>query len=139
MSRTRFNDTGSGVWQLPAPVVKYYAPDMTPADMSDPDKSARVAATYTKQLLDTFQGRENFMYAVACYGLPISDAGNVLTALQTKDPGGDQRFDFWKMKNAGVVGGDQVDAVARFFAAGIVCENPQRFGLKQDKPLSSLQ
>jgi hypothetical protein len=139
MSRTRFVEKENGVWQLPMPVVQSYAPDMTPADMHDPDKSARVAAIYTKSLLDAFKGRDNFMYAVACYGMPISEVGNVITALQTKDPGGDQRFDFWKMKNAGVVGDQQVDNVARFFAAGIVCEDPQRFGLKQDKPLSSLQ
>jgi hypothetical protein len=139
MSRSRFVERDGGVWQLPAPVAKEYAPDLTPADFNDPDKSARVAATYTKRLLDTFPGGENFMYAVACYGMPISDAGNVLATLQAKDPGGDQRFDFWKMKNAGVVGGEQIDRVARFFAAGIVCENPQRFGLRQDKPLSSLQ
>jgi predicted component of type VI protein secretion system len=139
MSRTRFIEKDGGVWQLPAPVAKYYAPDMTTADLNDPDKSARVAATYTKQLLDTFPDRDNFMYVVACYGMPINEAGNVVAALQAKDPGGDQRFDFWKMKNAGVVGGDQIDNVARFFAAGIVCEHPQQFGLRQEKPLSSLQ
>lgn len=138
MSRTRFVEKDGGVWRLPAPVAQYYAPDMTPADMNDPDKSARAAAAYTKGLLGTF-GKENFMYAVACFGMPMTEAGNVVVALQTKDPGGDQRFDFWKMKNASVVGGDQIDNVARFFAAGIVCEDPQRFGLRQDKPLSSLQ
>jgi hypothetical protein len=35
------------------------------------------------------------------------------------------------------VQGAQVERVARFFAAGIVCENPAQFGLKE-KPFSSL-
>jgi hypothetical protein len=89
-----------------------------------------------KDLLDLFE-RENFMYAVACYGMTLDEAGKVKAELEQKDPGAQLRFDFWKMKNAGVVKGDQVERVARFFAAGIVAENPQRFGL-QDRPLSSL-
>jgi hypothetical protein len=87
-------------------------------------------------LLDLFE-KDNFMYAVACYGMPLDEAGQVKLALENADPGGRERYDFWKMKNAGVVRGEQVERVARFFAAGIVCENPRQFGLK-DEPLSSL-
>ena len=39
------------------------------------------------------------------------------------------------MKEAGVVNDEQVESVARFFAAGIVADNPASFGL-QDEPLS---
>ena len=89
-----------------------------------------------RSLLDLFE-RENFMYAVACYGMTLDEAGQVRVALEGKDPSGQGRTDFWKMKNAGVVQGAQVERVARFFAAGIVCENPAQYGLKE-KPFSSL-
>jgi hypothetical protein len=104
--------------------------------MSDPAASTKVAASYIRSLLDLFE-RDNFMYAVACYGMSLDQAGKVRTEIERKDPGGQDRFDFWKMKNAGVVQGDQVERVARFFAAGIVCENPRQFAPTQ-KQLSSL-
>ena len=125
---------GAGIWNLPPQVVRAYSAGG--ADASDPAASTRVAAAYIRSLLDLFE-KENFMYAVACYGMTLDEAGKVRVALEGKDPGGQQRSDFWKMKNAGVVSGPQVERVARFFAAGIVCENPVQFGLKE-KPLSSL-
>ncbi len=137
MSQSKFVEKpGSGVWGLPPAVVKSYATGATPPNMSDPAASTKIAASYLRSLLDLFE-RDNFMYAVACYGMSLDQAGKVRTEMERKDPGGQDRFDFWKMKNAGVVQGDQVERVARFFAAGIVCENPRQFGLNQ-KQLSSL-
>ncbi|MDX6712763.1 MAG: family transcriptional regulator, regulator of embCAB operon [Blastocatellia bacterium] len=137
MSQSKFIEKpGSGVWGLPPAVVKSYATGATPPNMSDPAASTKIAASYLRSLLDLFE-RDNFMYAVACYGMSLDQAGKVRTEMERKDPGGQDRFDFWKMKNAGVVQGDQVERVARFFAAGIVCENPRQFGLNQ-KQLSSL-
>jgi pSer/pThr/pTyr-binding forkhead associated (FHA) protein len=137
MSQSKFVEKpGSGVWGLPPAVVKSYATGTTPPNMSDPAASTKIAASYLRSLLDLFE-RDNFMYAVACYGMSLDQAGKVRTEMERKDPGGQDRFDFWKMKNAGVVQGDQVERVARFFAAGIVCENPRQFGLNQ-KQLSSL-
>jgi hypothetical protein len=43
-----------------------------------------------------------------------------------------------KMVKLGVIKGDQVDRVVRFFAAGIVTENPRAFGLQADEPFSSM-
>lgn len=134
LSRSKFIEAGAqGVWGLPPSVTGASA---QPVDMADPAASTRVAASYMKDLLDVFE-RENFMYAIACYGMTLDEAGRMKADLEQKDPGGQLRYDFWQMKNAGVVKGDQVERVARFFAAGIVGENPQRFGLK-DRPLSSL-
>ncbi|MET0645161.1 MAG: FHA domain-containing protein [Pyrinomonadaceae bacterium] len=134
MSQTKFVERGaSGVWNLPPAVLGQYA---GAADTSDPNVSTRAAAAYTRDLLQTFD-REDFMYAVACYGMSVDDAGKVRLALEEKDPGRRSRGDFWKMKAAGVVQGAQVERVARFFAAGIVFENPAQFGLKE-RPLSSL-
>ena len=136
LSQSKFADKGGGVWNLPPAIVKSYSTGATPPDMADPAASTRVAAAYLRSLLDLFE-RDNFMYAVACYGMTLDEAGKVRVALESKDPGGQGRYDFWKMKNAGVVQGAQVERVARFFAAGIVAENPRQFGLKE-QPLSSL-
>ena len=135
MSQTKFIDKGNSVWALPPSIAKEYQAG-SEASLSDPNVSTKIAASYLRSLLDLFE-RENFMYAIACYGMTLDDAGKVRTELEKKDPGGQNRYDFWKMKNAGVVQGNQVERVARFFAAGIVTENPEQFGLKQ-KRLSSL-
>lgn len=137
MSRSKFIEReAGGVWALPAS-VRSNTPDGANDTAADPTAaSTRLAASYIKDLLDLF-GRDQFMYAVACYGMTLDDAGRVKTELERRDPTGQTRYDFWKMKQAGVVRGEQVERVARFFAAGIVAENPQRFGLK-DRPLSSL-
>src|ERR1044072_7451706 len=134
MSQTKFveRDAG-GVWNLPPTVFSQYAGS---ADPSDPNVSTRAAAAYTRALLDTFE-KEDFMYAIACYGMSVDQAGEVSRALEEKDPGRRLRGDFWKMKSAGVVQGAQAERVARFFAAGIVFENPGQFGLKGE-PLSTL-
>lgn len=138
MSRSKFVEEagGGGVWRLPAPVVKDEVLDSQTGDPADPAGSTKIAASYIRGLWDTF-GRDGFMYAVACYGMTQDEAGEVEQKLEAKDPSGQARYDFWKMKNAGVVKGEEIERVARFFAAGIVMENPQQFGLKE-QPLSSL-
>jgi hypothetical protein len=134
MSQTKFVEReGGGVWNVPPAVLAPYAGS---GDTSDPDVATRAAAAYTRALLDTFD-KEDFMYAIACYGMVVDDAGKVRMSLEEKDPGRRLRGDFWKMKSAGVVQGAQVERVARFFAAGIVFENPAQFGLRE-RPLSSL-
>jgi hypothetical protein len=138
MSRTKFNEAGAGgVWGMPPQVVRASATGGAGApDMSDPAAAAHAAAVHFKELFDVF-GREHFMYAVACYGLTLDEAGRVVNELERKDPSQQLRYDFWRMKNMGVVKSEQVERVARFFAAGVVGENPQAFGLR-DRPLSTL-
>lgn len=134
MSRSKFvEEGGGGVWRLPASVVKGEAAGAGPDARGG---STKVAASYIRGLWDVF-GREGFMYAVACYGMTPDEAGELQQRLEEKDPTGQLRYDFWRMKQAGVLKGEQVERVARFFAAGIVAENPQQFGLKE-QPLSSL-
>ena len=77
------------------------------------------------------------MYAIACYGQPLGQAAKVRARLEEIDPTTSDRRDFWRMVKAGVVPRDGVERVAKFFAAGIVGENPQSFGLNA-RPLSSL-
>ena len=44
------------------------------------------------------------------------------------------RSNFWNV----IKDDKQREAVVRFVAAGIVAENPQKFGLKNDRPISEL-
>ena len=86
-----------------------------------------VAAAYTKALVvDLFAG--DTLYALACYGMTPKDAA------QWRDQLPVDRRDLWKVINSP----EQRERLTRFFAAGIVGENPQRFGLMIDSPLSSL-
>jgi FHA domain-containing protein len=127
MSRTRFLENGGDVWSLPNSIVKSERVGLSETDATG---STKVAASYIRALWDVF-GREGFMYVVACYGMSLDEAGEVQQRLEAKDPTGEGRYDFWRMKNAGVVKGEQVERVARFFAAGIVIENPQQYSLNE--------
>ncbi|HUE82075.1 MAG TPA: FHA domain-containing protein [Pyrinomonadaceae bacterium] len=145
MSRSKFNENatgeGIGVWQLPYNLVQaqgFLTAGETEAALRDPKRSAEVAAAYTKALISTFESTDDFMYVVACFGLPLSQAGQVRTQLATTTPDPIARRDFMRVVKSGVVKGDQVDRVVRFFAAGIVTENPQPFGLSSEQPFSSM-
>jgi gas vesicle protein len=144
MSRSRFDanvtDKGVGIWQIPAAVARsqgYLAAGESPIKLRVPESSAQISATYTKALMSTFDA-EDFMYAIACYGMSLQEAGRVQARLVTVAPDAKSRRDIMKIIRAGVLNSDQVDSVARFFAAGIVGENPQKFGLAASQPFSSL-
>src|SRR5829696_6269793 len=130
MSRTRFLENNGDVWGLPNSIVKGERFESSETNSSSTSASTKVAASYIRGLWDVF-GREGFMYVVACYGMSLDEAGQVQQRLEAKDPTGEGRYDFWRMKNLGVVKGEQVERVARFFAAGIVTENPQQYGLNE--------
>jgi hypothetical protein len=111
------------------------APGESESVLADPKRSAEIAAAYVKYL-DGLFGREDFMYAIACYGMPLPQAGEIRTRLeQQSDPSG--RRDFWRMVEIGIIPRDAADRVIKFFAAGVVGENPQSFGLRPER-LSSL-
>jgi hypothetical protein len=136
MSRTKLQEQNGDIWDLPNLIVKAEGPNSTESDPTGPARSTKVAASYIRSLWDVF-GKEGFMYVVACYGMTLDQAGEVQQRLEINDPTGQARYDFWRMKNLGVVNGEQTERVARFFAAGIVIENPQQFGLNEP-PLSTL-
>jgi hypothetical protein len=96
--------------------------------LSDPSQrcAALVAAAYSKAIvIYLFEG--DFFYAVACFGMAPKEAG-AWRALLPAD-----RSNFWKV----IKSPEQRERVVRFFAAGIVGENPRKFGLMKDRPLSS--
>lgn len=144
MSRSKFDpkstEKGVGIWQIPPSVARsqgYLGPAENTSKLSIPEASAQITATYTKALLSTFD-TEDFMYAIACFGMTLQDVGRVQSRLINAAPDAKSRRDIMKIIRAGVLTADQVDSIARFFAAGIVGENPQKFGLDDSQPFSSL-
>ena len=97
--------------------------------LSDPTQNcaAKAAALYMKSMVyGVFEG--DVIYAAAAFGKSPLDAGAWKSSLPAN------RTDIW---NA-IKTPQEREAVVRFFAAGIVAENPQKFGLKRDRPLSEL-
>jgi hypothetical protein len=144
MSQSRFSaatasDETIGFWRVPRRVAieqGYITADEPPAALNEVKRAADVAAAYTKELINVF-GMDDFAFAIACYGMPISQAAQVKARLEASDPGASARRSFWGMVQSGVVPREGADRVVRFFAAGIVGENPRLFGLNAE-PLSSL-
>jgi hypothetical protein len=133
-------DQKIGLWLVPRQVALeqgYVAADEPVAALKDVKRSAEVAASYINDLVNAFGGTDQFMYAIACYGMPLGEAAKVRARLEEIDPDATERRNFWRMVKAGVVPRDGAERVAKFFAAGIVGENPQAFGLSS-RPLSSL-
>lgn len=97
--------------------------------LSDPSQNcaAKASALYMKALiLGVFEG--DVIYGVAAFGKSTQDAGAWKASLPAS------RSDLWNT----VTGPAEREQLVRFFAAGIVAENPQKFGLKKDRPLSEL-
>lgn len=89
--------------------------------------AAKAAALYMKSMvLGVFQG--DVIYSVAAFGRSTQDAGTWKATLPPN------RSDIWNVIKTPA----EREQVVRFFAAGIVAENPQKFGLKRDRPLAEL-
>lgn len=135
MSRSRFdnkkNQTNEGLWQMSPEFAESngYNGQCGSETLSAAKQlcAARAAAIYSKALItNLFQG--DVVYGVACFGLSPSEAGQFSVSLPP------DRSDFWN----NIKQKPQRDQIVNFFAAGIVAENPSKFNLKRDKPLSSL-
>ncbi len=89
--------------------------------------AAKSAALYMKAIVyGVFEG--DAIYSAAAFGKSPQDAGAWKASLPA------DRSDVWNsIKTA-----PEREQLIRFFAAGIVAENPQKFGLKKDRPLSEL-
>jgi pSer/pThr/pTyr-binding forkhead associated (FHA) protein len=135
MSRSKFNldkqGANEGLWQISndfAATNLYFSVCQT-QNLSEPtqDCAAKVAALYMENLvINTFDF--DIIYAVAAFGKTQQEANIWKTSLPA------DRSEFWKI----ITDAKQREEVARFFAAAIVAENPQRFGLKNDRPISEL-
>ena len=97
--------------------------------LSDPSQNcaARSAALYTKALIfSVFDGDP--ILTAAAFGKTPQDAGVWKATLPAN------HSDIWNSIRTA----DEREQLARFFAAGIVSENPQAFGLTSERPLSDL-
>ena len=135
MSRSKFNldkqGGGEGLWQMSNDfaTANAYNAVCTSPNLSDTtqDCAAKVTALYMEDLVvKTFDG--DIVLAVAAFGKTAQEANNWKQQLPA------ERSDFWKI----VTDAAQREQIARFFAAAIVAENPQKFGLKKDRPISEL-
>lgn len=89
--------------------------------------AAKAAAIYMKSIVfGVFEG--DTIYAAAAFGKNPQDAGVWKASLPAN------RSDIWNVIKSPA----EREQIVRFFAAGIVAENPQKFGLKKDRPLSEL-
>ncbi len=97
--------------------------------LSDPAQScaAKAAAIYMKAIVfGVFEG--DLVYGAASFGKSPQDAGVWKATLPAN------RTDVWNTIKTPA----EREQLVRFFAAGIVAENPQKFGLSKDRPLSEL-
>lgn len=122
---------GEGLWKFPSALAQSagYIGRCGTSTLSDKDQkcAAIVAAAYMKALeVDLFGG--DVLYAVACFSMDPK------AAAQWRDQLPADRRDIWNV----IKSPEQRERVARFLAAGIVGENPQRFGLSSETPLSNL-
>lgn len=135
MSRSNFNPVkkgpAEGLWQMTPEFIAAngYNGICGTETLADPSQNcaARASAVYMKALvLGVFEG--DMIYSVAVFGKSTTDAGTWRATLPAN------RADVWtSIKTA-----PEREQLVRFFAAGVVAENPQKFGLKSDLPLSEL-
>lgn len=134
MSRSKFDPKpqgqNDGLWQMTPEFVNANAYNVVcqTFSLSEPTQecASKVAAAYVKDLVDAFDG--DMVYAAAAFGKTAGEASTFKTTLPA------DRSDFWK-----VISDPQMrEQLARFFAAAVVTENPQRFKLKNDRPISEL-
>ena len=89
--------------------------------------AAKAAALYMKAIVfGVFEG--DVIYSAAAFGKSSTDASVWKSTLPAN------RSDIWNT----VKTPQEREQIVRFFAAAIVSENPQRFGLNKDRPLSEL-
>ena len=135
MSRSKFvpaNQNGEeSLWRISKELVTANSYDGTCEDKSLTEATQRCAAIATSVYMKSLANNifeNDFVYAVAAFGMPP------LEASRWKDSLPQNRQDFW----LNVKEPERREQIARFFAAGIVAENPQKFGLKTDAPLSEM-
>ena len=135
MSRSKFNPQkqgiGEGLWQMSTEFVtsQSYNGLCGTETLSDPlqNCAAKASAFYMKAMVfGVFDG--DVIYSAAAFGKTTQDAGAWKATLPA------DRTDVWNsIKTA-----PEREQILRFFAAGIVTENPEKFGLKRDRSIAEL-
>ena len=135
MSRSKFDPAPAGaeegLWRMSSEFITASGYQGTCGGMAINDPSqgcaAKAAAQYMKAIITSAPGNDP-IYSAAVFGKSTSDAAIWFASL------GQNRTDPWST----IKSDKERDQLVRFFAAGIVSENPQRFGLKKTPRLSDL-
>lgn len=136
MSRSRFDPkkkgSEEGLWRMDPEFAKANGYDGVCGGqpISDPSQTcaAMVAAEYTKVLLEKiFEG--DVILAVAAFGKSPEDAAKWRSTL----PAG-RGIDIWNAIRTA----PERERVVSFLAAALVAENPRKFGLANEQPISKL-
>ncbi len=135
MSRSKFIPTkqgdDEGLWRMTSAFANEskYNGQCGTETLSDQSQNcaARSAALYMKAIIfGVFDG--DLVYSAVAFGKSPQDAGVWKATLPQN------RADVWNAVRTPA----EREQLIRFFAAGIVSENPQAFGLTKDRPLSEL-
>lgn len=135
MSRSKFQPVnradGAGLWRMNNQLVlenAYNGICGAETIAHETQKCAAIASSsYLKDLiLNVFNG--DVIYGVAAFGMDKQEASAWNRSLPA------DRADFWNV----IRDPKRREEVVRFFAAAVVMENPQKFGLQNDKPISTL-
>src|SRR4029077_8016525 len=120
-----------GLWQISNAFIteNKYNGQCGGETLSDPRQNcaARATALYMKALIyGVFDG--DAVFSAAAFGKSPQDAATWKSTLPAN------RSDFWNVIKTPA----EREQIVRFFAAAVVSENPQAFGLTKDRPLSDL-
>jgi pSer/pThr/pTyr-binding forkhead associated (FHA) protein len=135
MSRSQFmpekQGSDEGIWRMTDEfaVSNGYKGLCGEETLLDPSQNcaSKAAAIYMKSLVfSVFEG--DVLYSVAAFGKSPQDAGAWKSSLPPN------RSDISSVIRTAA----EREQIVRFLAAGIVSENPQKFGLTREKPLSEL-
>ncbi|MEW6127944.1 MAG: FHA domain-containing protein [Acidobacteriota bacterium] len=131
--------TPVGFFLMPKAIAKGYISSKENEEaLLNPDRATEIGVAYLKEVVDKFRfGKEDFPFAIAYFGSEIGSIGEGTVKLDETFADERARQNFWKiMKSRQVpLPANAMENVARFFAAGIVGENPKRFNLSRN-PLS---
>jgi hypothetical protein len=109
---------GAGAFKVPRSIMNQFGAKAA----VDHETVTQVAARHLKELI---QGqRDDFLYAVACFGEPSARIGDIF---QRNDQ--QARRNFYDLVERGEIRPEESGRVVCFFAAGIVAENPDKFGI----------
>ncbi len=129
-------DAAIGYFMLPKPIAKGYVNNED--ELNNSQRASEIGVEYLKEVVDKFRfGKEDFAFAIAYYGTEIGSIGEGTIRLDETFADARTRQNFWKIINSRQLPlpAKASENVARFFAAGIVGENPRRFSLPRN-PLS---
>jgi len=121
-----------GLWQFMESTARAHGLRVDSAkgidERTDVIKSTQAATRYIGNLIRTF-GREQFMCALASYNRGESGVRRAMEKIP--DPMMESSRKYWYLVEQGLLPRETSEYVARIFAAQILAEDPERFGLRR--------